>query len=44
MQKKNKKDDDKKIHDDLIERLKAKGLVLIKGIWQKPIKNEKNKS
>jgi len=26
---------DRKIHNDLINRLKAKGLVLVKGVWQK---------
>ncbi len=31
---------DKKVHEDLIKRLKDKGLVLIKGVWQKP--NSKN--
>lgn len=37
-QSKNKVDADKKINEELIQRLKAKGLVLIKGVWQKPNK------
>lgn len=29
---------DKKAYEDLIKRLQDKGLVLIKGVWQKPNK------
>lgn len=36
--KQSESDKDKKAHEDMIERFKQKGLVLIKGIWQKPNK------
>ena len=37
-------DKDKKAYENMIKMFQAKGLVLIKGIWQKPNKNEKHKS
>ena len=35
-QSKEETEKDKKAYEDLIKRLQDKGLVLIKGVWQKP--------
>jgi hypothetical protein len=37
-QSKEESEKDKKAYKDLIKRLQDKGLVLIKGVWQKPNK------